>query len=251
MMELMKSIKDIQNAGQNREENSNKLRREAEAKVTELEKTLAVIQGNINLLTHEKLTLKENLDTLKQEREDAIKELNQVKKEYEELKNLFNNEKSQMNLERELRMRSEQKEHEERSERIALSVQMVAMTKEYAQMEAQLKDSKDILEAKWRKILEMEEHKVQTKDIELKMAQEELCALQVKIDELKQALQTEKNVALVEYAEEVSKLKGELLVLKERMKYDEEKIAAHELVNAQKVVTLEAQIREGQSERRR
>jgi len=250
-MELMKSIKDIQNAGQNREENSNKLRREAEAKVTELEKTLAVIQGNINLLTHEKMTLKESLDSLKQEREDALKELSQVKKEYEELRNLFNNEKSQLNLERELRTRSEQKEHEERSERIALSAQMVAMTKEYAQMEAQLKDSNDILETKWRKILELEEDKVRTKDTELKVAQEELCALQVKIDELKQALQTEKNVALVEYAEEVSKLKGELLVLKERMKSDEGKIAAHDLVNAQKLEALEAQIREGQSERRR
>ncbi len=250
-MELMKSIKDIQNAGQNREESSNKLRREAEVKVTELEKTLAVVQGNINLLTHEKLTLKENVDCLKQEREDAIKELIQVKKEYEELKNLFNDEKSQLNLERELRTRSEHKEHDERSERIALSAQMVAMTKEYAQMEAQLKDSKDILEAKWRKILELEEEKVRTKDNDLKVAQEELCALQVKIDELKQALHTEKNVALIEYAEEVSKLKGELLVLKERMKSDEEKIAAHDLVNAQKVEALEAQIREGQSERRR
>jgi len=251
MMELMKSIKDIQNAGQNREENSNKLRREAEVKVTELEKTLAIIQGNINLLTHEKLTLKENLDVLKQEREDALKDLSQVKKEYEELKNLFTNEKSQLNLEHELRIRSEQKEYEERSERIALSAQMMAMTKEYAQMEAQLKDSNAILEAKWRKTLEMEEEKVQNKDHDLKVAQEELCALQVQIDELKQALQTEKNVALVEYAEEVSKLKGELLVLKERMKTDEEKITAHELINAQKVGALEAQIREGQSERRR
>jgi hypothetical protein len=128
---------------------------------------------------------------------------------------------------------------------------MVAMTKEYAQMEAQLKDSNDILEAKWKMILESEEEKVHNKDRDLKIAQEELRALQIQIDELKQALQTEKNMALVEYAEEVSKLKGELLVLRERMKLDEEKIINHDLINAQKIEALEEQIREGKTERRR
>ena len=208
MIELMKSINDIQNAYSNREESLNKVRREAESKVNELEKSLATAEGNINLLTHEKSTLKQNLDTMKQERDDANKELNVVKKDYDELKTSLNSEKSQLNLEKELRIRSEQKEHEERSERIAISAQMVAMTKEYAQMEAQLKDSSTFEEVKWRKIVESQKEKLAEKENELKAALEEQMALQVQIEALKQALQTEKTVALADTTEEMSKLKG-------------------------------------------
>lgn len=251
MIELMKSIKDIQNAGQNREESLNKVRREAESKVNELEKSLATAEGSINLLSHEKSTLKQSLDTMKRERDDAIKELNEIKKDYDDLKTSMNSEKSQLVLERELRIRSEQKEHEERSERIAISAQMVAMTKEYAQMEAQLKDASTFEEVKWRKMMEGQEEKLVTKENELKAALEEHMALQVQIDGLKHALQTEKTVALADTTEEMSKLKGELHVLKERMKMDSEKIAAHDVANLKKIKELEAQVQESQAERRR
>ena len=176
-------------------------RRVAEAKVTELEKTIAAMQGKIarlyatlkvrlSLLTHENATLKESLDSLRQGREDALNELSQVRKEYEELKNLFNHENFQLALERELRTRSEQNEREERNERNALSAQMMDLTKKNAHMETQQKDLNDILEAKWRKILELEECKFRTKETELKVAQEELCILQGKLDEVKRSLQT-------------------------------------------------------------
>jgi len=251
MIELMKSIKDIQNAGNSREENLNKVRREAEVKVNELEKSLATAEGTINLLSHEKSSLKESLDNMKQERDDAMKELNEVKKDYDDLKTSLNSEKSQLVLERELRIRSEQKEHEERSERIAISAQMVAMTKEYAQMEAQLKDASTFEEVKWRKMMEGQEEKLASKENELKLALEEQMALHVQIDALKQALQTEKTFAVADTTEEMSKLKGELLVLKERMKMDGEKIAAQDIANLRKIKELETQIQESQAERRR
>jgi chromosome segregation ATPase len=251
MTELMKSIKDIQSAGQNREENLNKVKREAEIKVHELEKSLATCEGTINLLTHEKSSLKQSLDTMKQERDSTIKELNDVKKDYDDLKNSLNSEKSQVTLERELRIRSEQKEYEERSERIALSAQMVAMTKEYAQMEAQLKDASTFEEVKWRKLMESQEEKLQSKENELNAALEQHMAYQVQIDALKQSLQTGKTVATAETAEEMSKLKGELRVLQERIKVEGEKTASLDIANMKKIKELETQIQESQAERRR
>ena len=65
MSELMKSIREMQSSGQNREEEANKLRREAEAKVAELEKTLAVTRGELNVFTHEKSSLKDSLETMR------------------------------------------------------------------------------------------------------------------------------------------------------------------------------------------
>jgi chromosome segregation ATPase len=251
MIELMKSIKDIQNAGQNREEGLNKVRREADIKINELEKSIATAEGSINLLSHEKSTLKESLDTMKQERDDTVKELNEVRKKYDDLKTSLNSEKSQLVLERELRIRSEQKEHDERSERIAISAQMLAMTKEYAQMEAQLKDSSTFEEVKWRKMIEEKDEQLAIKENELKAALEEHMALQVQIEALKHALQSEKTVAFSDTTEEMSKLKGELRVLKERMKLDGEKIAAQDVSNLKKIKDLETQIQESQAERRR
>mmetsp|Transcript_43528 Transcript_43528/g.52199 ORF Transcript_43528/g.52199 Transcript_43528/m.52199 type:complete len:90 (-) Transcript_43528:1595-1864(-) len=46
---------------------------------------------------------------------------------------------SELHLEKQLRIRSEEKEREERHERVALSAQMIAMTKEHAVTEARLK----------------------------------------------------------------------------------------------------------------
>jgi chromosome segregation ATPase len=159
MSDLMKSIQDIQAQAQRREEEANKQRRQAEAKVSELEKALAVTKGELNVFNHERSTLKDTLDSAKQERSAAMKNLEEMKKHVDELKADLNSTMSQLTLEKELRARSEQKEREERNERIALSAQMVAMTKEHAHMETTLNESKSIMEAKWRKEVEAEAKK--------------------------------------------------------------------------------------------
>jgi len=189
-------------------------RREAEAKATELEKTIAamqakiertyaIIQGKFNVLTHEKTTLKESLDSLRQGQEYALNELSQVRKEYEELRNRFNHEKSQLALERELRAMLEQKEREERNKSIALSAQMMDLTKKNTEMETQRKDLNDILDAEWRKIHKLDAGKVRINDTELKVTQEELCVVQEKFDNVKRSLPTEKILALVEYTDKM------------------------------------------------
>jgi len=251
MTELMKSIREMQNSAQSREESANNQRREAETKVSELEKTLAVTRGELNVFTHEKSSLKENLDAAKQERNDALETLQKLKEQVDNLKTELNSTVSNLTLEKELRSRSDQKEREERNERIALSAQMVAMTKEHAQMETQLNEAKDVLDSKWRKQLEAHEGKFQSKEDELLESKENIVGLQGEIEALKLSLQNEKSVAVAEAAEEMGKLTSEISILKERIKAEEIKIMQNGQASEKKVAALENQIRQGQAERRR
>merc|ERR1712038_1358069 len=251
MSELMKSIREMQSSGQNREEEANKLRREAEAKVAELEKTLAVTRGELNVFTHEKSSLKDSLETMKGEKADALEKLNELKEKMEVIKTDLNDTSSQLALEQELRSRSELKEREERNERIALSAQMVAMTKDHAQMEMQLNEAKDVLEAKWRKQLDSKDEIYQEKVEELAEARETVVGLNGEIESLKVSMQQEKSVAMDEAAREVNKFVAEINVMKERIKMEEQKAMDSSAASEKKVVLLEQQIREGQAERRR
>merc|ERR1719491_2638885 len=79
MSELMKSIREIQTSAQSREEEANNQRREAESKVSGLETKIAVTRGELNVFTHEKSSLQENLDCAKDERGDALKSLEALK----------------------------------------------------------------------------------------------------------------------------------------------------------------------------
>merc|ERR1712038_845145 len=242
MSELMKSIREMQSSGQNRE---------AEAKVAELEKTLAVTRGELNVFTHEKSSLKDSLETMKGEKADALEKLNELKEKMEVIKTDLNDTSSQLALEQELRSRSELKEREERNERIALSAQMVAMTKDHAQMEMQLNEAKDVLEAKWRKQLDSKDEIYQEKVDELEKTNEVIAGLHGEIEALKISLENEKSVAVAESAKEMSKLSAEINVMKERIKMEEQKAMDSSAASEKKVVLLEQQIREGQAERRR
>merc|ERR1712045_602925 len=101
---------------------------------------------------------------------------------------------SNLTLEKELRARSDQKEREERNERIALSAQMVAMTKEHAQMETQVNENQDVLESKWRKQMESQEEKLKEKEAVISGLKETIAGLEGEIEALKISLQEEKSV---------------------------------------------------------
>mmetsp|Transcript_15076 Transcript_15076/g.18384 ORF Transcript_15076/g.18384 Transcript_15076/m.18384 type:complete len:1089 (-) Transcript_15076:257-3523(-) len=251
MSDLMKSISVMQATSQAREEEANRLRREAETKVTDLEKAVAVTKGELNVFNHERSTLKETLDTARTERVAALNSLDEMKGRVDDLKTDLNATLSQLTLEKELRSRSEQKESEERNERIALSAQMVAMTKEHAHMETSLNEAKEVEESKWIKELEIQKEIYKAKENELVQANEKIAGLYGEIEALKVALTQEKSSAFAENAEEMSKLNAEISILKEKLKAEENRNEAAGVATQQKVVKLEQQVREGQAERRR
>ena len=251
MTELMKSIQEIQSQAGKREEEANRQRREAERKVSELEKGLAVTKGELNVFNHERSTLKDTLDSAKQERLEALKKLDDTKLAVDDLKSDLNSTMSQLTLEKELRSRSEQKEREERNERIALSAQMVAMTKEHAHMESTMTESKDIMDTKWRSQIEAETSKLNDKQEELNKANERVIGLQGEIQVLKLALKDEKNSAHAENTEEMGRLASELEILKDRLRTEENRSRELGMTSVNQVAVLEKTIREGQSERRK
>jgi len=251
MTELTKSIREMQTSAQNREEEANKQRREAESKVAELETKLAVTKGELNVFTHEKSSLRDSLDAAKQERGEALKSLEELKLRVDDLKTELNSTASNLTLEQELRSRSDQKEREERNERIALSAQMVAMTKEHAQMESQLNEAKEVLEGKWQQQLEVKEEEYRLKEDECAEARETIVGLNGEIDALKISLQNEKSVAVAEAAGEMSKLTAEISILKERIRTEEVKALQNGQASEKVVASLEEQLMEGRAERRR
>lgn len=251
MTELMKSIGEMQATSKAREEEANTQRREAEKKVSALEQSVAVTKGELNVFNHERSTLKDTLDTAKSERLAALKSLDDMKDQVDELKTDFNATKSQLTLEKELRSRSEQKEREERNERIALSAQMVAMTKDHARMESSITEAKEADEGKWRKEFEKQEEKLKEKEAELEEAGQKIAGLTGEIEALKSALQSEKSSAVAENAEEMSKLKAEIHILHSKLQADAMKNQASGMATQQKVDKLEQQLREGQAERRK
>jgi len=233
------------------EEEANKQRREAEAKVSALETKLAVTKGELNVFTHEKSTLREDLEAARKDRTDALKSLEELKLRVDDIKTELNSTESNLTLEKELRARSDQKEREERNERIALSAQMVAMTKEHAQMETQLNEAKEVLEGKWKEKLEAQEEALKLKEQEIADTQEIIAGLKGEIDALKISLQNEKSVAVAEAAGKLSKLTAEINILKERIRAEEEKAVQNGEAAKKLQASLEAQIQEGRAERRR
>merc|ERR1719330_1635067 len=125
------------------------------------------------------------------------------------------------------------------------------MTKEHAHMETSLNEAKEVEESKWRKELENQQRKYEDKEKELVQAGERIAGLNGEIEALKEALQNEKSAAVAENAEEMSKLNARINVLHEKLKAEEYKNEANGIASQEKVAKLEAQIREGQKERRR
>jgi len=251
MSELMKGLGDIQKSGQAREEEANKLRKDAEMKSSELDKNVTELKGEISMLIHSKEVTEDILKSTKAETVRSEEAMFELKSNIEEIKKDLISQSSQLQLEKELRGRSDQKEQEERNERIALSAQMVAMTKEHAQVEAQLREGNESLDRKWNERLEHHNKSFSFKEKELSEAKEIIARLEAEIESLKQALSDQKSIAHAKSAEEISRLKGEINFMKERSRTEEKRRFSVGVVNAQQVKHLESQVVECQSERRR
>ena len=251
MSELMKGLGDIQRSGQLREEEANNARKEAELKAVELERKLEKIQGQFSLLTQEKTMMADSFDNIKNENVEKQEQIKVFKEEIENLKLDVNNQSNQLQLEKELRIRADEKEREERTERIALSAQMVAMTKDHAHVEAQLKEANDALERKWRDKMEEEGKRYEQKEKELSDSKETVAGLEGELESLRQMLNDKKSLADAKNAEEISRLKGEINILKERLEVEKQRAYSAGVVSAEQLVKLQEEIRKGQSERRR
>ena len=128
--ELMRNINDMQRTAQDREKEFHLMRKDAEDRALESEKKLL----SLNV---EKETLEKTLDETKAgnaKSESTVQELNA---QLSEAKIGFAQLTSQLQLEKDMRAKCEAKEAEERNERVAVSAQLLAMTKEHSKAETQ------------------------------------------------------------------------------------------------------------------
>ena len=227
--DLMKSVSDIQRTAQDRERELHQLRKVAEDRATEAEK-------KVLSLDLENQSLGKALDEGKAAwlaRDNTIQELQTQLSDSKVDSAQFT---SQIQLERDLRARSEEKEKEERNERIAISSQMLAMTKEHSTVETQLRD-------------EMTESV--KKDEKLSECREQITSLLAETVSLKQSLSEQKTALDASREEEIGRLNAEITVLQERMKSEVEKMRSVGTVSEQRVRELEESIRKSEAERKR
>lgn len=242
--EMTKGFQDMQRSGQHRETEANDLRREAEHKASELDRKLAEVKGENTVLQYEKANLQEHLNESKEKLSALQSENEEFQHSNTHLQNAMKTDAAQLLVEKQLR-------DQERNERIAMSAQMVAMTKEHAQVEAQLREFNESKQKEWLQKQESMEANKKVKEEKLVDANEVIAGLRGEINSLKQTLQDQKSQAQAESAEKISSLTGEINMLNERIRASEQNALSTGVANAEQVKRLEEQMDAYHVERRR
>ncbi|KAL7494093.1 hypothetical protein ACHAWT_004624 [Skeletonema menzelii] len=244
MSELMKSISEIQRTAQDREQEVQQLRKDAENRALDSEKN--VLSLNIEKQSLEKALeeTKANCVSLENKVQDLLQQVSESKIESTQLT-------SQLQLERDLRSRSEEKEKEEHNERVALSAQMLAMSKEHSRAETQMRNDIEKVEVSWSEKHAAAVRESVEKDEQLKKCREEIISLIAKQESLKQALSEQKTALDATKEEEIGNLKGEITLLQERLQSEVENLKSAGITSVQRVRELEDTIRKSEVERKR
>lgn len=240
----MKTVGEIQRSGQIREVEANKLRKEAENRLMDL------ISEN-SFLLHEKEMIKDALDQTKDELLRTQQINHSLGTELEKLKYDIGTNSSTLQMERELRARSEQKEKDERNERIAISAQMVAMTKEHTQLESSLRQTHETEISKVQGLLQEKEIYLEEKHNELVLSNERIACLEAEIKSLIGSINEQKTIAEAKNAEEISQLRGQINLLNERLRTEEKKSHIAGVASAELLKELQEEKQAWIAERRR
>jgi kinesin family protein C1 len=154
-------------------------------------------------------------------------------------------------MEKELRSRAEDNSLEEKNERVAVSAQMMAMTTEHAAKNNRMEQEHSTLKIEHAHKLEEAYARLEEETTKLKEAGESNRGLEVEKAALKEAMSSQKSATDQEAAETISTLKGEVELLKEKLKNSEMRTAAFGDKSANDVQELEDQLAKMKLERRK
>ena len=121
MSKLMKSIGDIQRSSQDREQEVANQRKAAEDKAAAAEGQVVECREKLLSLGYEKKSLEEALETSKVSCAAHVNTITSLQTEIAESRINTVQHDTQLQLEKDLRAKAEEKENEERAERIALA----------------------------------------------------------------------------------------------------------------------------------
>jgi len=251
MSELLKSIGDIQRSNQDREQEVATQRKAAEDRATVAESQAVKCREQIISLDHEKKTLEEALESSKITCTTHESTITNLQKEIADSKVEHVQNDSQLQLERDLRSKAEEKEAEERAERVALAAQLNAQVQEHATSEKQLRESMESMERTLTEQIRLKEGEATSKDAEIAKCKETITGLEAHQLSLKQSLNEQTSMLSASKEEEIGRLKGEIANLESKLKSEVNKLESAGIVSQAKVEELEEIIRKGQVERKR
>ena len=244
MTELMKSISDIQRSGQDREHEMSTRNAMAESQVVECrEKILS--------LGYEKKSLEEALAAVKATCSSHEITIINLQKDISESRLGSAYFESQLQLERDMRSKAEDKSSEERAERIALAAQLNAQLREHVQSEKQLRESMESMQRTMTEQIHQLEQANDNKDCEIKKCNEIIAGLEAHQLSLKKSLSEQKSMLDASKEEEIGRLKGEIANLESRLTSEVRNLQSVGVASEVKVQELEAIIQQGLLERKR
>ncbi len=223
---LMASINQIQQSSQSREDEQKEMKRAVQARLEEVQAELATCKEAVATLTAEKSALESAVSEARTALDSARIEMDELKAEVNEFRTGSSGMEAELRVEKELRSRAEDSAREEKSERVATSAQMMAMTSEHSAAEARLREELERVRAESESTIVDLRAKLEERSNKVEEMQGEVKGLVMERDALKEVMKEKKFAADASSAEEVARLKGALAVLEEKLANAELKSAA-------------------------
>lgn len=252
IMDLMEKSWTFHKRSQDAMEQATKSQVLAESRAIKAERDMDVASSEKDRLNREVDELRNSLEEWKHKLDDATRDSEELRGELRRRSDEVMELIAQRQIDSELRSRAERMESEERAERIAISAQMIAMSRENAMSERNLRIELDKKDEEWLdKVGSME-----LKHDEEKEERGYTAGLERECEELKLALKSrvvrddEENCENEKRIIEIARLRGEVETLEARIKQDASAKAQSNQNYENTLSMLEDKVHALQSERR-
>jgi chromosome segregation ATPase len=240
----MKTIGDIQRSAQDNEKDLAKRLAAAESQAVEL-------REKVILLEFEKKAMEDALDAAKVACSAHESTIARLRQGISESKIGSAHHESQIQHERDLRSKAEEKAGEERAERIALAAQLNAQLREHVQSEKQLRESMEGMQRRLTEQIRLQDQESSNMDDEIKAYKEVITRLEAQQLSLKQTLTEQKSMLDASKEEEIDRLKDEIANLESKLTSEVKNLQSASVASEARVQELEAIIQQGMLERKR
>jgi len=226
---MMEMVKAMQSGASQKEKDALKAKKEAE-------------EGCM-MMKFECKSLKETIAKMEESQGADSARLQELQNEILQLS-------TKLQVEKELRAKSEQNEGLERAERISVSASMVAMAKEHAAKEAKFKGQFEEEIEDLKENIKEKEAQIGKINQECVSQHETITLLEEERNSLKNSLR-EKDTTEGSYIEENAQLRGEVALLRDQLQKANDNAKASQEKAEEHIKSLEEKIREGESLRRK
>jgi chromosome segregation ATPase len=202
-------------------------------------------------IQYEKKSLEEALNAVKSTCSAQEVTIASLRKEISESNIGTADHASQLQLERDMRSKAEEKASEERAERIAQAAKLNAQLQEHVESEKQLRASMESMRHSLADQIHLLTEENEDKDGEIKKCNEVIAGLEARQLTWEQSLSKQKAIWDASKEEEIGRLRDEITNLESRLTTEVRNLQSAGVASEAKVQELEAIIQQGLLERKR